>query len=115
LGVSLRAFASLCKALATSFLLPFWSFQIQSDGCEGVSGEVQLSTPFWEFLGVRTFGEVINELINIYEGFKSYRNLDKLLQLINNAQQIVSELREVLNIINQNSYENVKNVVNGDG
>jgi predicted CopG family antitoxin len=62
-------------------------------------------------LNVRTFGEVIGELINIYEGFKSYRDLDKLLQLINDAQQIVSELSRVLNAINQNRYEIVKSVV----
>jgi predicted CopG family antitoxin len=62
-------------------------------------------------LNVRTFGEVIGELINMYEGFKSYRSLSKLLQLISNAQQIVSELSQVLSTINQNRYEIVKSVV----
>jgi predicted CopG family antitoxin len=62
-------------------------------------------------LNVRTFGEVLNELINMYEGFKSYRNLNKLLQLINDARQVVSELSQLLNTINQNRYEIVKNMV----
>jgi predicted CopG family antitoxin len=65
-------------------------------------------------LGVRTFGEVVGELINMYEGFKSYRNLGKLLQLISNARQVVSELSQVLNTINQNRYEIVKNMVSGN-
>ena len=65
-------------------------------------------------LNVRTFGEVIGELINMYEGFKSYRSLSKLLQLINDARQVVSELSQLLSTINQNRYEIVKNMVSGN-